>query len=53
MKTMIATAGGSSISGRVFNLWAHYRDRKEQAGFFKLKGALCLSISQWLKFHGL
>jgi len=38
---------------RVFNLWAHYRDRKEQAGFFKLKGALCLSISVWLKFHGL
>jgi hypothetical protein len=38
---------------RVFNLWAHYRDRQERAGFFKLKGALCLSKSQWRSFHGL
>jgi hypothetical protein len=38
---------------RVFNLWAHYRDRQERAGFFKLKGALCLSKSQWRGFHGL
>jgi hypothetical protein len=38
---------------RVFNLWSHYRDRKEQAGFFKLKGALCLSKSKWMAFHGL
>ena len=38
---------------RVFNLWSHYRDRKEKAGFFKLKGALCLSKSQWRSFYGL
>jgi hypothetical protein len=38
---------------RVFNLWTHYRDRQERAGFFKLKGALCLSKSQWRSFHGL
>jgi hypothetical protein len=38
---------------RVFNLWTHYRDRQERAGFFKLKGALCLSKSQWRGFHGL
>ena len=38
---------------RVFNLWNHYRDRNERAGFFKLKGALCLSKSQWQAFHGL
>jgi hypothetical protein len=38
---------------RVFNLWTHYRDREERAGFFKLKGALCLSRSQWRSFHGL
>ncbi len=38
---------------RVFNLWTHYRDRKEQAGFFKLKGALCLCKSLWRRFHGL
>jgi hypothetical protein len=38
---------------RVFNLWTFHRDREEQAGFFKLKGALCLSKSQWLAFHGL
>jgi hypothetical protein len=38
---------------RVFNLWNHYRDRNERAGFFKLKGALCLSKSQWTAFHRL
>ena len=38
---------------RVFNLWNHYRDRNERAGLFKLKGALCLSKSQWRAFHGL
>ena len=38
---------------RVFNLWAHYHDREQQAGFLKLKGALCLSKSQWRTFHGL
>ncbi|MHB8267429.1 hypothetical protein [Bradyrhizobium sp.] len=38
---------------RVFNLWAHYQHRKERAGFIKLKGALCLSKSQWKAFHGL
>jgi len=38
---------------RVFNLWAHYRDRGEHAGFCKLKGALCLSKSKWRNFHGL
>ncbi len=38
---------------RVFNLWTHYKARKERAGFFKLKGALCLSKSQWRRFHGL
>ena len=38
---------------RVFNLWAHYRARREPAGFFKLKGAVCLSKAQWRKFHGL
>ncbi len=37
---------------RVFNLWHHYSQRREQAGFFKLKGALCLSKSQWLAYHG-
>lgn len=36
---------------RVFNLWSHYRDRKEDAGFFKLKGAVCLSKSQWQRFR--
>jgi hypothetical protein len=36
---------------RVFNLWTHYRDRKEKAGFFKLKGALCLSKSEWRRFR--
>jgi len=38
---------------RVFHLWAYHNARKERAGFFKLKGALCLSKSQWLAFHGL
>ena len=39
---------------RVFNLWNHFRDRKERVGFFKLKGALCLSKSEWQAFqdHG-
>ena len=44
---------GNRARRRVFNLWAHYRERKERAGFFKLKGALCLSKSQWRGFHGL
>ena len=38
---------------RVFNLWAHYRARREAAGFFKLRGALCLSKSRGWRFHGL
>jgi hypothetical protein len=38
---------------RVFNLWTYYGSREERAGFFKLKGAVCLSKSQWLSFHGL
>ncbi|HZY74360.1 MAG TPA: hypothetical protein VFE22_14730 [Edaphobacter sp.] len=38
---------------RVYNLAAHHRGRKEAAGFFKMKGALCLSKSQWRKFHRL
>ncbi|HEY7387099.1 MAG TPA: hypothetical protein VH640_01230 [Bryobacteraceae bacterium] len=38
---------------RVFGLWAYYRDRGEDAGFFKLKGAVCLSKSKWGAFHGL
>jgi hypothetical protein len=38
---------------RVFNLWSHYRDRQAKAGFFKLKGALCLSKTQWRAFHRL
>jgi hypothetical protein len=38
---------------RVFNLAAHYKARNENAGFFKLKGALCLSKKQWRRFHGL
>jgi hypothetical protein len=45
--------GGNRARRRVFNLWAHYSVRKEKAGFFKLKGALCLSKSQWRSFHGL
>ncbi len=44
---------GNRSRRRVFNLWSHYRDRNERAGFFKLKGALCLSKSQWQEFHGL
>jgi hypothetical protein len=34
---------------RVYSLWTHYG---ETAGFFKLKGALCLSKSRWARFHG-
>lgn len=44
---------GARARRRVFNLWAHYRARKEKAGFFKLKGALCLSKTLWRRFHGL
>lgn len=44
---------GNTARRRVFNLWIHYRDRQERAGFFKLKGALCLSKKQWRDFHGL
>jgi hypothetical protein len=44
---------GNRSRRRVFNLWAHYSARKERAGFFKLKGALCLSKAQWRAFHGL
>jgi hypothetical protein len=44
---------GNRARRRVFNLWAHYSARKERAGFFKLKGALCLSKAQWRAFHGL
>lgn len=44
---------GNRSRRRVFNLWNHYRDRNARAGFFKLKGALCLSKSQWQDFHGL
>ncbi|OPY99228.1 hypothetical protein A5906_26220 [Bradyrhizobium sacchari] len=29
------------------------KQEREFAGFFKLKGALCLSKSKWLAFHGL
>jgi hypothetical protein len=38
---------------RVFNLWAHYQHSKQRTGFLKLKGALCLSKSQWKAFYGL
>ena len=38
---------------RVFNLWAFHQAREERAGFFKMKGGLCLSKSQWRAFHGL
>ncbi len=38
---------------RVFNLWAFHQGRQERAGFFKMKGGLCLSKSQWRAFHGL
>lgn len=44
---------GNRARRRVFNLWSHYRDRKESAGFFKLKGALCLSKKRWQDFHGI
>ncbi|MFL9828756.1 hypothetical protein [Rhodoplanes sp. SY1] len=44
---------GDRARRRVFNLWAHYRDRKEAAGFLKLNGAVCLSKSKWQAFHGL
>jgi hypothetical protein len=44
---------GTKNRRRVFNLWSHYSQRQERAGFFKLKGALCLSKSQWRAFHGL
>lgn len=44
---------GTKARRRVFNLWSHYSKRKERAGFFKLKGAVCLSKKQWLAFHGL
>ncbi len=45
--------GPKKCRRRVFHLWNHHRDRKERAGFFKLKGTLCLSKSLWRKFHGL
>jgi hypothetical protein len=38
---------------RVFNLWIFHKQRKERAGFFKMKGGLCLSKSKWRAFHGL
>jgi hypothetical protein len=38
---------------RVFNLWAFHQQREERAGFFKMKGGVCLSKSQWRTFHGL
>jgi hypothetical protein len=38
---------------RIYGLAAFHRARGEQAGFFRLKGALCLSMSQWRRFHGL
>ncbi len=44
---------GNSARRRVYTLWAHYHARGERAGLFKLKGALCLSKSQWQAFHGL
>ena len=40
---------------RVFAAWAYYKHQKEpkdRAGFFKFKGALCLSKRLWRKFHG-
>ena len=45
-------ADGRREQRRVFNLWSHYQYRKERVGFFKLKGAVCLSKSQWRKFQG-
>jgi hypothetical protein len=44
---------GNRSRRRVFNLWAHYQHSKQHTGFLKLKGALCLSKSQWRAFHGL
>lgn len=38
---------------RVFRIADHYLKRKKPAGFLKLNGAICLSKSQWRKFHGL
>lgn len=38
---------------RVYCLAQFFLARKEKAGFFKLKSAICLSKSQWRKFHGL
>ncbi|MEA2992802.1 MAG: hypothetical protein QOD40_1722 [Alphaproteobacteria bacterium] len=45
--------GSDTARRRVFGQWAFHHARKERAGFFKMKGALCLSKSQWRKFHGL
>ncbi len=45
--------GARKARRRVYHLWNHYRDRREPAGFLKLNGALCLSRSQWRRFHGL
>ena len=44
---------GDRARRRVFNIWTHHRDRRENAGFFKMKGALCLSKRRWRDFHGL
>jgi hypothetical protein len=44
---------GNTARRRVFNLWAFHQAREERAGFFKMKGGLCLSKSQWRAFHGL
>ena len=44
---------GKRARRRIYNLWSHYSARKERAGFFKMKGALCLSKSQWAAYHGL
>lgn len=38
---------------RVYTLADYYIKRGEPAGFFKLKSAVCLSKSQWRRFHGL
>ncbi len=42
---------GNKTRRRVFGLWDHFRHRPETAGFFKLKGALCLSKSRWQAFQ--
>lgn len=42
---------GRTARRRVYALWAHYRDRRQDVGFFKLKGALCLSKSRWARFQ--